>query len=66
MGYLADQFILSQPGGTDCAYRITIVTPRFAGLSTALNCEMLNGGADFDLGHQLATEIWLKTIYQQD
>ena len=32
----------------------------------ALNIEMLNGGADFDLGHQLATEIWLKTIYQQD
>ena len=66
LGHLADQLILSQPGGADCARRITIVIPRFAGLSTALNCETLNGGADFDLGHQLATEIWLKTIYQQD
>ena len=45
---------------------IALCHPRFAGLPTALNCEMLNGGADFDLGHQLATEIWLKTIYQQD
>ena len=57
VGHLADQLILSQPGGVDCAHCITIVTPGFAGLSTALNCEMLNGGADFDLGHQLATEI---------
>ena len=66
VGHLADQLILSLPAGADYVHRITLVIPGFAGLPTALNCEMLNGGADFDLGHQLATEIWLKTIYQQD
>ena len=36
---LADQLTLFQPGGTDCAHLITIGTPGFSDLPTALFSE---------------------------
>ena len=39
---LADQLILSQPGGTEFAYHIITGTPGFSDTPTALNTEKLD------------------------